>query len=154
MSTSKKCHHCGLVNFATEALCRRCSADLDSALMDVESDPKISRSTIYVFLFAFALAGLGVWGYFHKQATDRELAAKAEFFRRQNDYAGHDINTIPPAGAPTPTPRVFRIDQTEGYNEAMEKSQKQMQSYTDMIKSRDEMMKNLPIPTPIRPPDR
>jgi hypothetical protein len=130
MSTSKKCRHCGLVNFATEELCRRCSANLDSAPLEVEPGPGISKSTVYVFLFAFALAGLGVWGYFHKQATDRELAEKAEFVRRQNDYAGHDISTIPPAGAPSPTPHVARFDEQKGYKEAMEKSKEQMESYT------------------------
>ena len=155
MKTSKKCHRCGLVNFATDDLCRRCSEDLNSfAQVSASTPAPKSRSTLYVCLFSLALIGLGIWGYHYKRESDRELAQKAEFVRRQNDYAGHDINTIPPAGAPTPAPQISRIDQMKGYNEAMEKSKKDMQSYTDMIKSRDEVLKNVPVPTPLRPPDR
>lgn len=155
MKTSTKCYQCGLVNFATDDLCRRCSADLKSFAQVSASTPQPrSKSTLYVALFALAMSGFGVWGYMYKKNSDRELAQKAEWLRRQNDYAGHDINTIPPAGASTPTPQISRFDQMKGYKEAMEKSKEQMQAYQDMIKSRDEVLKNVPVPTPWRRPDR
>lgn len=81
-------------------------------------------------------------------------AQKAEFLRRQNNYAGHDINTIPPAGTATPAPQISRIDQMKGHNEAMEKNKQQIQSFADMRKAQEDVLKNVPFPTPIVPPDR
>ncbi len=155
MKPSKKCCQCGLVNFATDELCRRCSADLNGfAQVSAETPLPRSKSTVYLILFVLALIGFGVWGYWYKTGSDRELAQKAEFLRRQNDYAGHDVSTIPPAGTATPAPQISRIDQTKGYNEAMEKMQQQTQSYADMRKAQPDALKNVPIPSPIVPPDR
>jgi hypothetical protein len=157
MSTSKKCHQCGLVNFATDGLCRRCSAELqplDLNAIAAASQPKISKSTIYVFLFAFLFLGLGVWGFLYRRGVDRELAEKAKFLERQNNYAGHDINTIPPAGTETSAPGPVRADQIRGFNEAVEKSKQTMQSYDDMKKAEKEALKNIKVPPPIARPDR
>lgn len=146
MKTSTKCYQCGLVNFATDDLCRRCSSDLKSFAQVSASVPAPrSKSTLYVLLFALALIGLGVWGYLHKKESDRELAQKAEWFRRQNDYAGHDISTIPPAGAPTPSPRqmLYNDEQMKRINEAMEKTRMDIQPRP---------MPSIAVPTPIRVP--
>ena len=146
MKTSKKCYRCGLVNFATDDLCRRCSEDLNSFAQVAASTPAPkSKSTLYVCLFCLALIGFGVWGYFYKKASDRELAQKAEWFRRQNDYAGHDMSTIPPAGAPTPSPRqmLYNEEQMKRINEAMEKTKKDLQPRA---------MPSISVPTPIRVP--
>ena len=107
MRTSKKCHKCGLVNFADENDCRRCQASLDTPQQIPEKPPaKFSKSTIYLLLFVLLLVAFGVWAYKYKKESDRELKAKAEFYGRQN-YAGHDVNTIPPPGAPTPSPQPY-----------------------------------------------
>jgi hypothetical protein len=157
MRTSKKCHQCGLVNFPTDGLCQRCSAELDAVdlkAIAAASEPKISKSTVYVFLFAFLFLGLGLWGFLYRRGVDRELAEKAKFMERQNNYAGHNINTIPPAGTETPTPGPARLDQTKGYKEAMEKMNKDMQSYDDMRKAREQALKNIKVPPPLVRPDR
>jgi hypothetical protein len=146
MKTSMKCYRCGLVNFATDDVCRRCSADLNRVARAAASTPTPrSKSTLYVFLFALALIRFGVWGYHYKKESDRELAQKAEWVRRQNDYAGHDISTIPPAGDPTPSPRqlLYNHDQMKRINDAVEKSKMDIQPRS---------MPSISVPTPIRVP--
>jgi len=143
MKTSKKCYRCGLVNFATDDLCRRCSEDLNSFAQVTASVPAPrSKSTLYVFLFALALIGFGVWGYLYKKGSDRELAQKAEWARRQNDYAGHDISTIPPAGAPT-RQLLHNDEKMKRLNEEMEKIKKDLQPRP---------MPSISVPTPVQVP--
>jgi hypothetical protein len=126
MRTSKKCHKCGLVNFGGEVDCRRCQADLD-APQQIPQRPvaKSYKSTIYLGLFVLLLVGFGVWAYKYKTESDKELKAKAEFYGRQNDYAGHDVNTIPAPGAPTPTPQPYRAIRPED-QKRMEELRKEM----------------------------
>jgi hypothetical protein len=146
MKTSKKCYRCGLVNFATDDDCRRCSADLNSVSQVAASTPAPrSKSTLCVVLFSLALIGFGVWGYYYKKESDRELAQKAEWVRRQNDYAGHDSSTIPPPGAPTPSPRqlLYNDEQMKRLNETMEKTKMDIQPRA---------MPSISVPTPIRVP--
>ena len=130
MRTAKKCHRCGLVNFASESHCRRCSSNLDSAPMAMVSEPKVSKSTVYVLLFAFVFAGLGVWGFLYRRGVDRELAQKAEFLRRQGNYNG----------PPLPDPKFKRM------NEIMEEKQRKE---PDQKKALEEVMKKIEAPTPI-----
>jgi hypothetical protein len=129
-------------------------ADVDPIRIAVASQPKISESTVYGLLFVLVLAGLGVWGFLYRRGVDRELEEKGKFIRLQNDYAGHDINTITPAGTETPAQRPLRVDEWPGYKEAMEKSKKTMESYNEMKKAEEQALKNIKVPTPIPPPDR
>jgi hypothetical protein len=131
-----------MVNFATDDLCRRCSEDLNSFAQVAASTPAPrSKSTLYVCLFSLALIGFGVWGYYYKKASDRELAQKAEWFRRQNDFAGHN-STIPPAGAPT-RQLLHKDEQMKRMKEAMEKTRMDLQPRA---------MPPISVPTPIRVP--
>lgn len=127
MRTSKKCHKCGLVNFGGEVDCRRCQADLD-APQRIPEQPvrKFTKSTVYLFLFVLVLVGFGVWAYKYKTESDKELKAKAEFYGRQN-YAGHDVNTIPPPGAPMPTPQPYSAIRPE--------DRKRMEELRDQLKT-------------------
>jgi hypothetical protein len=96
-------------------------------------------------LLSLALIGFGVWGYHYKKESDRQLAQKAEWVRRQNDYAGHDSSTIPPPGAPTPSPRqlLYNEEQMKRLNETMEKTKMDIQPRA---------MPSISVPTPIRVP--
>jgi hypothetical protein len=105
-----------------------------------------SRSTVYVGVFVLFWVGLGIWGYWHKTVTDRELKAKADWQRIQNGYAGHNSNTIPPAGAPTPLPRMGSLndEQMKRLNEETEKFKAGM---------KPQPMPSISVPTPLRRPD-
>ena len=144
MNTSKKCSQCGLVNFATDDFCRRCSRDLNAPapLPPLSSAPK-SKSTLYVFLFVLAVIAFGGWAYWYKTGSDRELKAKAEFYGRQN-YAGHNVNSIPPAGAATPAPAPRQLFDEDVMKKINQDNEKMRRAYQELQKPR-----NFPVPSPI-----
>lgn len=109
MKTSRKCHQCGLVNLATDTTCRRCRVSFGTLEQVTESGRRISASTIYLCLFVLAPLGFGSWVYWYKKGTDRDLKAKTEWAERQEGNADHDLSSIPPEGAPTPTPQSNRV---------------------------------------------
>jgi hypothetical protein len=130
MNTSKKCSQCGLVNFATDDFCRRCSWDLNApAPLPPLSHPPKSKSTLYVGLFVMAAIGFGGWAYWYKTGSDRELKAKAEFYGRQN-------------AAPASTPRpLFDEQMIKKMNEDNEKMKRAYQEWQNP--------RNVPVPSPI-----
>ena len=129
MNNSKKCQQCGLVNFATDDRCRRCSANLDAPARALPpTSPTISKSTVYVCLLVLFLGGLGVWGYWHKQGTDRELKEKAEWMRRQNDYAGQGVNSGPAEGTSAPA-NAEQVKNAQRIMEEIKKREEQQRAF-------------------------
>ena len=133
MNTSKKCHRCGLVNFATEELCRRCSADLDGFADDASPLRRRSKTALFISAALLIIAGLLFWGYQHKQKLDREFAEQAELIRHQDE-------PLAPASTPGPDPLA---EQMKRWKDDAEKQKKQIAAYSEALK------KPGPAPSPV-----